>query len=50
MQWVTPAEFWGLHPTEFWWLVESKKPVKMYGKKSESEVAEIYEKTYGKKE
>ncbi len=37
-----------MHPDEFWWLVESKKPPKMYGKKSESEVARIYEETYGK--
>lgn len=37
-----------MHPTEFWWWVEAKKPVKMYGNKTEAQVARIYEETYGK--
>lgn len=24
--WVSPSEFWRLHPEEFWWLYESKMP------------------------
>lgn len=44
---MTRAEFWEMHPVEFWWLVEAKKPVKMYGSMSEDEVREIYEKAHG---
>jgi hypothetical protein len=44
---VTPGEFWALHPTEFWWLAEAHRPVKMYGSMSEDDVAQIYEETYG---
>jgi len=24
--WVSPSEFWRLHPQEFWWLYEAKMP------------------------
>lgn len=24
--WVTPSDFWRLHPDEFWWLYEAKMP------------------------
>lgn len=24
--WVTPSEFWRMHPTEIWWLVDAKRP------------------------
>lgn len=34
-------------PWEFWLLVEAKRPVKMYGKMTEHEVAAIYAETYG---
>jgi hypothetical protein len=31
---VTPEQFWRLHPTEFWWLLEANKPERVYqGKK-----------------
>jgi hypothetical protein len=23
---ISPSEFWGMHPTEFWWLAEAKAP------------------------
>lgn len=36
-----------MHPTEFWWLMDVHKPVKMYGKMTEYEVAAIYEEEYG---
>ena len=39
--------FWALHPTEFWWLAEAHKPVKMYGSMTEDDVAEIYQEAYG---
>ena len=45
--WVSPAEFWSLHPTEFWWLLEAKRPARMYGSMTETEVREIYHETYG---
>jgi len=44
---MKPAEFWQLHPQEFWWMAEAKRPPKMYGKMSEHEVAEMYEEAYG---
>lgn len=34
---------------EFHWLVEAYTPEKMYGKKRESEIKALYEKTYGAK-
>jgi hypothetical protein len=36
-----------MHPTEFWWLFDQRKPVKMYGRMTEAEVEEIYNKAYG---
>lgn len=24
--WCSPADFWRLHPDEFWWLYEAKMP------------------------
>lgn len=44
---MRPKDFWGLTPKEFWWLLDSKKPIKMYGKMTEDEVAQIYRETYG---
>ncbi len=44
---MRPKDFWRLHPKEFWWLFEARKPVKMYGKMTEAEVAEIYNDAYG---
>ncbi|MCB1476653.1 MAG: phage tail assembly chaperone [Rhodobiaceae bacterium] len=43
---MRPAEFWALTPTEFWWLVEANRPVKMYFDMTETEVAAIYAKAY----
>lgn len=42
-KWVTPKQFWQLHPIEFWLLVDAHKPVRMYGKLTEYEVEELYE-------
>lgn len=36
-----------MHPTEFWWLMDANRSVKMYGNMTEYEVAEIYEEAYG---
>ena len=47
---MSPSEFWSLHPTEFWWLVEANRPVKMYGDMTEDQVRQIYEETYGDRE
>jgi hypothetical protein len=47
---MRPKDFWRLTPTEFWWLVDAKRPVKMYGSMTEFEVAQIYEDTYGEPE
>ena len=44
---MRPKDFWRLHPTEFWWLYDLRKPVKMYGSLSESDVAELYQHAYG---
>lgn len=44
---MRPKDFWRLSREEFEWLVDAKKPVKMYGKMTESEVAEIYNDAYG---
>ena len=45
--WMTRSEFWDCHPIELWWLLEAKKPVKMYGNMTEYEVKEIYEDEFG---
>lgn len=48
MSWgLRPDDFWSLTVEEFWWYVELKTPVKMYGSMTESEVAQIYRETYG---
>jgi hypothetical protein len=36
-----------MHPVEVEWLLDAKKPPKMYGLLTEAEVAELYEETYG---
>lgn len=40
---MTPEQFWRLHPLEFWWLVDARRPVKMYGSMPEHEMADLYE-------
>lgn len=25
-KWVSPAEFWNLHPDDFWWIYEAHNP------------------------
>jgi len=45
--WITRTEFWTMHPTELWWLIESKRPRRMFGKMTEAEVEAIYEDEYG---
>jgi hypothetical protein len=47
-----PVDFWRTHPTEFFWVAETKiemnTPAKQYaGGMSASEAAEIYEDAYG---
>lgn len=32
-----------MHPAELWWLIEAKRPPKMYGSMTENEVASLYE-------
>lgn len=44
---MRPKDFWDLTVPEFWWLVDAKKPVKMYGSMTEYDVKKIYEETYG---
>lgn len=44
---MTPAEFWRLHPIEFYWLADMNRPKRMYGQMTEDEVRQIYEETYG---
>lgn len=39
-----------MHPTEYYWLAETRKPKKMYGNMTEEEVAAIYAETYGDEE
>jgi hypothetical protein len=45
---MSPEQFWALHPIEFWWLCEAKKPPRMYGRLTEAEAAECYRLAYGK--
>lgn len=47
---MTRTEFWQLHPVELHWLLDAKKPVKMYGDMTELEVALLYEETFGSDE
>lgn len=44
---MQPSEFWQLTPTEFYWILDAKKPVEMYGRMTEFEVDEIYRDAYG---
>lgn len=32
-----------MHPVEFWWQAEARRPTRMYGSLSEEDVAEIYD-------
>jgi hypothetical protein len=47
---MKPKEFWKLHPIEFYWIAEVRRPKRMYGNMTEDEVAEIYEETYGERD
>lgn len=29
-KWLTPQQFWRLHPIEFWWWLEASKPEPVY--------------------
>jgi len=40
---MAPDQFWRLHPAEFWWLVEARRPRKMYGALDEQDVEELYD-------
>jgi hypothetical protein len=44
---MTAEQFWRLSPTELWWWVEAKRPVRMYGRMTEDEVRQIYDEAYG---
>lgn len=44
---MSPAEFWELHPDEIWWILDARRPAKMYGKMTEDEVRKIYEEDFG---
>lgn len=44
---MSPRDFWELHPEEFWLIVEARQPVKMYGKMTEAEVAQICAEDFG---
>jgi hypothetical protein len=45
--WVTPRDFWHMHPQEVFWLIDAKKPVKMFGNMTEDEAEELYRQQYG---
>ena len=40
---MTPEQFWRLHPLEFWWMADARRPVRRFGRMTESEAAEIYD-------
>jgi hypothetical protein len=40
---MRPKDFWAMHPVEFWWMLDAKRPPKMYGSLKEEEIAELYE-------
>jgi len=40
---LSPAEFWRMSPTEFWWFIEAKMEVKMYGNLSEDDAEGLYQ-------
>jgi hypothetical protein len=48
---MAPSEFWRLTMYEFFLIWKAREPVKIYGSgkgaMTETEVREIYEKTYG---
>lgn len=46
---MTPSEFWRLHPTEYFWLLEMNLPKRFAKLKhfSDAEIEEIYEQDYG---
>ena len=31
-----------MHPTELWWLIDARRPRKMYGSSTESEMASLH--------
>ena len=39
--WVTPEQFWKMHPQEVWWLIDAKRPPKRYGHLVESEMNDL---------
>jgi hypothetical protein len=47
---MRPKDFWRLRPIEFWWLLDAKRPPKMYGSMTEQQVAQIYMETYGERD
>lgn len=40
---MPPEQFWRLHPLEFWWIADARRPPKMYGHLTEDEMADLYE-------
>lgn len=38
---MPPEQFWKLHPVEFWWLVDARRPSAAQGF-SEDELQEMY--------
>lgn len=46
---MSRGDFWRMHPGEFWWLYEARKPATPYagGKMSEDEARSIYQEAYG---
>ena len=32
-----------MHPTELWWLIDGKRPPKMYGSLTEDDVLDLYD-------
>jgi hypothetical protein len=38
---MKPAEFWELHPVEFWWLVDAHRSQGMVGSMREGEVEDL---------
>jgi len=42
--WVSPSDFWKMHPDELWWLYQSKMPtLKKPDQLTESEYDALYE-------
>lgn len=40
---LKPAEFWDMHPIEFWWMVEARTPPKTYAGMREAELDDLLE-------